>query len=157
MRKTSRKLKTLIAAIGIAIACGLAWKYTHPVPAEISELSRADFGRMEQTVRNAMWQKAFAGSTWKPLTSPRALWRLATARISQIELLPAGGAEVKLHTSLGDYYYCLVRNEPKEQSGWRVLSEGQGRQVSLHVDGIWATFSQVKVDGGVGLFGGRLS
>jgi hypothetical protein len=155
--------RKLVAAISflVLLAVGiLFWRQARPSAVELTELSRTEFGRIEKATRRAMWRKAIGkGSFWSMLASPTSLWRRATSRISQIELLPIDGqVEVKTKSRSGNYFYYLInRNQGTGSSDWYVLSEGPGRQAHFVSLNGFRTLNFVKVDGGLGLIGGRLS
>ena len=150
-----RNLLKALAILALICAAFLLWRRTHSPASgfnELRELSRADFKEIQKATRRAMWQKAFpSGAGW--LISPRMVWQLATSRIRKIEVFTANDVQVQVRSASGDMTYHVFKKETiSGQSDWRAVSE----LVGIVRLGGWGGVNEVLVDGGMGLFGGRL-
>jgi hypothetical protein len=152
------KRKLLIAAVGLLLLSSvLAW-LSRPSPASPGQgFSPADFTRICEVTRRRVWQTLphdFSIQTIKP----PPFHRLATSRIRQIDVLPAGTVRVRVESSSGPYYYLIEKYEKSGRWDWRVVSEGIYPQGGLVINLTGGPpYPEIRVDGGFALFGGRIS
>jgi len=149
----------IVAGLLLAIGVAMLWQ-SQSASVELSDLSRHEFLAIQKAVRQAIWRKAIGkGSFWKLVTAPGSLWALATSSIDQIELLPIPGeVEVRTQSRSGTrFYYVANRNHGAGESNWQVMSEGATRQShTVSLNG-FQNLRLIKVQGGLGLIGGKLS
>jgi hypothetical protein len=134
------------------------WRHLQSSTSGVAELSQEDFERIRRVTRLAMWRRAFPDFSRRTiLGAPRSLYRLSTSRIGQIDILP-GNLRVRVQTGSDDYFYFVQKYQPKAgREDWRVVKQSAvplGAVINLNGG---PGLTEIRVDGGFGLVGGRLS
>lgn len=105
-----------------------------------------------------MWGTALPDFTLGTIKAlPRWFHRLATSHIRQIEVLYPGSVNVQVKSSSGLYYYLVEKHEKSGRWDWRVVKEGILPQGGVVIKNGVAVSTELRVDGGFALFGGRIS
>jgi len=151
-----RKLLIALGAI-IFVSAFIVWRHLQRSTSGVGELSQEDFERIRRVTRVAMWQRAFPDFSRRTLLgAPRSLYSLATSRIGQIDILP-GSLRVRVQTGSKDYFYFVEKYQPKAgREDWRVVRQSAAYETVINLNG-GPGFTEIRVDGGFGLVGGRLS
>lgn len=153
-----RKLGITVAGV-VLLSSALAW-LSRPSPASPDQdFSPADFRRIQQVTRSAVWRTALPDFTIGTVRAlPRWCWRLGSSHIRRIDVLPAGTVNVEVESPSGRYYYLVEKYEKSGRWDWRVTREGvwpRGARV-INLNG-GPGYPEIRVDGGFALFGGRIS
>ena len=134
------------------------WRHLQSSTSGVAELSQEDFERIRRVTRLAVWRRAFPDFSRRTiLGAPRSLYRLLTSRIGQIDILP-GNLRVRVQTGSDDYFYFVQKYQQEAgREDWRVVKQSAvplGGVINLNGG---PGFTEIRVDGGLGLVGGRLS
>jgi hypothetical protein len=153
--------RKLIIVLGAVVLVGgiIFWRYAWGPTETIAELSQKDFESIRQATRQAMWRAAFPDFSARTIiAAPRSLYRLSTSRIAQIDILP-GELGVRVQTGSDIYFYMVKKYQQKVgPEDWRIVRHGvgPGDGIVINLNG-GPGFTEIRVDGGFGLVGGRLS
>ena len=134
----------------------LAWLLRRSSASPDPGFSPGDFARIREVTRQAVWRTAlpdFSLHTLKRL--PGACLRLGTSHIRQIDILP-GMVRVLVQSSSGPNWYLLEKYQRAGQWDWRVGKE-RGQFNVINLNGGGAGYSELRVDGGFALIGGRIA
>ncbi len=157
-KSTVMNRKLLIALGAIVFVSGvIVWRHLQSSTRGVAELSQEDFERIRRVTRVAMWRRAFPDFSRRTiLGTPRSLYRIATSRIGQIDILP-GHLQVRVQTGSDDYFYFVQKYQQKAGwEDWRVVRQSAADEIVINLNG-GPGFTEIRVDGGFGLVGGRLS
>ena len=129
----------------------------HPTPHFVGGFSPQDFKEIQKMIRHAMWRGAFPNLSTRTLAAtPGSLWCLATSRIEQVDVFPGGrSCYVRVRTPQGIQLFDVQAVFQSGQTNWQISSHGLVGQALLKRVGTTG-FASFPVEGGGGLFGGKL-
>lgn len=151
------KRKLVIAVVVILLlGCVLAWlSRRSSASSDQEEFSAADFTRVREVTRQAVWRKAFPDFSLHTIKAlPRWFRQLSSSRIRQIDVLPARTVMVEVQWSSGFDCYILEKYKKSGRWDWRLVRKGGVGVINLNGG---PGPPELRVDGGFALIGGRLS
>jgi hypothetical protein len=154
-RQHVMKRKLVIAGAGVLLfSSALVWLSRPSSASPGQEFSPADFTRIRQVIRQAVWRTALpdvSPNTIKAL--PHWFRRLGSSRIRQIAVAPAGAVMVQVQSSSGTDCYSLQKYQRSGRWDWRVVPF----RIVINLNGAGPGYSEFRVDGGFALLGGQIS
>jgi len=154
------KRKLVVAVAGVfLLSFLLSWLSRRSSASSDQEFSPADFPRIREVTRRAMWRSAFPDFSLTTIKAlPRWFHRLGTSHIRQLDVLPVGTVRVQVQSSSGLYSYLVEKYEKSGRWDWRVVKEGIGPVGGgvINLNG-GPALPELRVDGGFALIGGRIS
>src|SRR5579864_6329123 len=151
------KRKFVIAVAGLLLlSSALSWLSRRSSASPDPEFSPGDFARIRQVTRQVMWTTAFPDFSLRTIKALPAWFRqLGTSRIRQMDVLP-GTARVLVQSSSGPHWILLEKYQRSGRWDWRVV-KNRGQFNVINLNGGGPGYSELRVDGGFALIGGRIS
>lgn len=151
--------RRLVIAVGglLLLSSVLAWLSKHSAASSDQEFSPGDFTRIREVTRQAVWGTAFPDFSLHTIKAlPGRFRRLGTSHIRQIDVLP-GTVRVQVQSSSGLDCYLLEKYQRSGRWDWRVVKNGIGPFGGINLNGGGTRDSELRVNGGFALIGGRRS